>query len=160
MKGTLGDTLIVIQFCMTLRRTSHAIYDTKYHLVWTPKYRRWVDRKDIRGRIEEIFQEIASNHHMEIDRIDVSPDHVHVFLSFPPRFSIAKVVGMFKSISASIVFKQYPEVRKELRLWRSNFWERDYFARTVGDEVTAEVIRKYIEYHKHEGLASRQLSLF
>ena len=160
MKGTLGDTLIVIQFCMTLRRTSHAIYDTKYHLVWTPKYRRWVDRKDIRGRIEEIFQEIASNHHMEIDRIDVSPDHVHVFLSFPPRFSIAKVVGMFKSISASIVFKQYPEVRKELRLWRSNFWERGYFARTVGDEVTAEVIRKYIEYHKHEGLASRQLSLF
>ena len=160
MKGTLGDTLIVIQFCMTLRRTSHAIYDTKYHLVWTPKYRRWVDRKDIRGRIEEIFQEIASNHHMEIDRIDVSPDHVHVFLSFPPRFSIAKVVGMFKSISALIVFKQYPEVRKELRLWRSNFWERGYFARTVGDEVTAEVIRKYIEYHKHEGLASRQLSLF
>ena len=160
MKGTLGDTLIVIQFCMTLRRTSHAIYDTKYHLVWTPKYRRWVDRKDIRGRIEEIFQEIASNHHMEIDRIEVSPDHVHVFLSFPPRFSIAKVVGMFKSISASIVFKQYPEVRKELRLWRSNFWERGYFARTVGDEVTAEVIRKYIEYHKHEGLASRQLSLF
>jgi putative transposase len=150
----------VIQFCMTLKRTAHALYDTKYHLVWTPKYRRWVDRKDLRSRIEEIFQEIASNHQMEIDRIEVSTDHVHIFLSFPPRYSIARVVGMFKSISASIVFEQYPKIRKELKLWQSNFWERGYFVRTVGDEVTAEVIRKYIEYHKHEGVNPKQLSLF
>jgi putative transposase len=160
MKGTLGGTLIVIQFSMTLRRTPHALYDTKYHLVWTPKYRRWIDRKEIRDRVEEIFQEIASNHQMEIDRVEVSPDHVHLFLSFPPRFSIAKVVGMFKSISASIMLEQYPKIRKELKLWRSNFWERGYFVRTVGDEVTAEVIRKYIEYHKHEEISCRQLSLF
>ncbi|MER3445809.1 MAG: hypothetical protein C4291_02765 [Candidatus Dadabacteria bacterium] len=61
MKGTLS----VIQFCMTLKRTPH---DTKYHIVWTPKYRGWIDRKEIRSRVEEIFQEIASNHQMEIDR--------------------------------------------------------------------------------------------
>jgi len=145
---------------MVLGRTSHALYDTKYHLVWTPKYRRWADRKDIRSRIEEIFQEIASNHQTEIDRIEVSEDHVHVFLSFPPRFSIARVVGVFKSISASVVFDQYPEVKKELKLWRSNFWERGYFVRTVGDEVTAELILNYIEYHKHEEVSARQLKLF
>ena len=97
---------------------------------------------------------------MEIDRIEVSADHVHVFLSFPPRFSIAKVVGMFKSISASIIFGEYPEVRKELQLWQSKFWERGYFARTVGDEVTAEVIRKYIEYHRHGERVPKQLELF
>src|ERR1700757_4619254 len=113
MKGTPS----VIHFCMTLKRTPHALYDTKYHLVWTPKYRRWIDREEIRSRVEEIFQEIASNHQMEIDRIEISPDHVHIFLSFPPRYSIAKVVGMFKSISASIIFEQHPEVRKELKLW-------------------------------------------
>ena len=145
---------------MTLKRTTHALYDAKYHLVWTPKYRRWVDREDIRSRIEEIFQEIASNHQMEIDRIEVSADHVHIFLSFPPRFSIARVVGMFKSISASIVFEQYPKIRKELKLWRSNFCERGNCVRAVGDEVTTEVIRKYIEYHKHEGISPKQLSLF
>jgi REP element-mobilizing transposase RayT len=49
---------------------------------------------------------------------------------------------MFKSISASIVFEQYPEVKKELKLWRSNFWERAYFVRAAGDEVTEEVIGK------------------
>jgi putative transposase len=145
---------------MALRRSSHALYDTKYHLVWTPKYRRWVGREDIRGRIEDIFREIAVEHQMEIDRMEVLEDHVHVFLSFPPRFSIARVVGMFKSISASLIFNEYPEVKKELKLWGSNFWERGYFVRTVGDEVTAEVIRKYIEYHKHEEVNARQLKLF
>jgi putative transposase len=145
---------------MALRCTSHALYDTKYHLVWTPKYRRWVERGDIRNKIEGIFGEIASNHQMEIDRMEVSADHVHVFLSFPPRYSIARVVGMFKSISASLIFSEHPEVKRELKLWRSNFWERGYFVRTVGDEVTAEVIRKYIEYHKHEEVNARQLKLF
>ncbi len=101
----------MIHFCMILRHTPHALYGTKYHLVWTPKYRSWVDGKDLRGRIEEIFQEMASNHQMEIDRIEVSADHVHVFLSFPPRYSIARVAGMFKSKSASIIFEQYHEIR-------------------------------------------------
>ena len=156
----MKDTVGVIEFCMTLRRTPHTLYDTKYHLVWTPKYRRWIEREEIRGRIEEIFREIASTQQMEIDRMEVSADHVHIFLSFPPRLSIAKVVGMFKSISASIIFKQYPEVRKELKLWRSKFWERGYFVRTVGDEVTTEMIRKYIEYHKHDEVNAKQLMLF
>lgn len=97
---------------------------------------------------------------MEINRIEESTDHVHVFLSFPPRFSIARVVGMFKSISTSIIFEQYPEMTKELKLWPSNFWVRGYFVRTVGDEVRAEVISKYIGYHKHEGINPKQLSLF
>jgi putative transposase len=66
---------------MALRRSSHALYDTKYHLVWTPKYRRWVGRGDIRGRVEDIFREIALEHKMEIDRVEVSEDHVHVFIS-------------------------------------------------------------------------------
>jgi REP element-mobilizing transposase RayT len=83
---------------MTLRRTPHAPYDTKYHLVWTPKYRRRVDRKDIRSRIEELFQEIALNHQMEIDRIEVSTDHIHVFLLKKP----PPVVGELHSTNTSI----------------------------------------------------------
>jgi putative transposase len=62
-------------------------------------------------RVEEIFEEIALSH-----KIQITADLVHVFLSFPPRLSIAKVVGMFKSVSPSIIMEQYPEVRKELRL--------------------------------------------
>lgn len=128
---------------MALKRTSHAVYDCKYHLVWAPKYRKWIDRQDIRDRIAQLFYEIAKRHDFEIDILEVAADHVHVFLSFPPRYAIAKVVGMLKSISASIVFQESPEVK--LFLWGGEFWEDGYFVRTVGDQVTAEVIHRYIE---------------
>lgn len=141
-----------------IRRTSHAVYDTKYHLVWTPKYRKWILRGDIRERVKEMIKEIAGNHEFEIDTMEVADDHVHIFLSFPPRYSISKVVGMLKSISASVVFREHPEVKREL--WGGEFWEDGYFARTVGDEVTAETIRKYIEYHSDDEKRPSQMKLF
>jgi putative transposase len=94
---------------MTVKRTPHAVYDTKYHLVWTPKYRKWVLRGEIQDRVKSIFEEVALNHEFEIDTMEVAPDHVHVFLSFPPRYSISKVVGILKSVSASVIFHEYPE---------------------------------------------------
>ena len=65
---------------------------------------------------------------------------------------------MLKSISASVIFKEHPEVKEEL--WGGEFWEDGYFARTVGDKVTAEIIRKYIRYHREEEKFPKQLELF
>jgi len=142
---------------MELKRTSHAICDTKYHLVW-PKYRKWILKKHIRERIREIFEEIAQNHDFEMETLEVGGDHVHIFLSFPPRHSISKVVGMLKSISASVIFREHPEVKRELL--GGEFWEDGYFARTVGDKVTAAVIKKYIHYHREQEKSPKQLKLF
>ena len=143
---------------MTVKRAPHAVYDTKYHLVWAPKYRKWILRGDIQERVKSIFEEVALNHGFEIDTMEVAPDHVHVFLSFPPRYSISKVVGILKSVSASVIFQEHPEVKKHL--WGGEFWEDGYFARTVGDKVTAEVIRKYIQYHRDQETTPKQLELF
>lgn len=143
---------------MVLRRTSHAVYDTKYHLVWSPKYRRWILRGDIRETVKAIFEEIALNHEIEIDTLEIAEDHVHLFLSFPPRYSIAEVVGKLTGISASVVFKRHPEVEEEL--WGGEFWEDGYFVRTVGDKVTADLIRKYIKYHREQEKSPKQLKLF
>ena len=143
---------------MELRRTSHAVYDTKYHLVWAPKYRKWVLRGDIQERVKELFKEIAIHHEFEIDTFEVANDHVHIFLSFPPRYSISRVVGILKSISSSVIFREYPEVKREL--WGGEFWEDGYFARTVGDKVTADVIRNYIKYHREQEKSPKQLDLF
>ena len=143
---------------MEQKRTSHAVYDTKYHLVWTPKYRKWILKGEIRKRVQEIFEEISRNHEFDIDTLVVSEEHVHIFLSFPPRYSIPRVVGMMKSISASVIFKEYPEVKQEL--WGGEFWGDGYFVRTVGDKVTAEVIRKYIKYHREQEKSLNQLNLF
>jgi len=143
---------------MELKRTSHAVYDTKYHLVWTPKHRKWVLRGDIREKVNRVFDEISENHGFEIDTMEIAEDHVHIFLSFPPRYSIARIVGMLMSIRGSVIFQEHPEVKKEL--WSGEFWKDGYFARTVGDRVTAETIRKYIEYHHDEERAPKQLKLF
>ena len=143
---------------MGLRRTSHAVYDAEYHLVWAPKYRKWILRGDIRQRVKELFGEITAHHGIEIDAMEVAEDHVHLFVSFPPRYSISRVVGLLKSISASVLFREFPRIGDQL--WGGEFWEDGYFARTVGDEVTGEMIRKYIQYHEEREKAPEQLDLF
>ena len=141
-----------------MKRTSHAVYDTKYHLVWAPKYRKWILRGDVRERVEQPFYEIAENHDIEIETLEVVNDHVHLFVSFAPRYSISNVVGKLKSISASVLFPEYPELKREL--WAGEFWEDGYFVRTVGDKATAEVIRRYITYHQDYEKSAQQLELF
>ncbi len=112
----------------------------------------------MREKVGEVIREIAENHGFEIDTMEIARDHMHIFLSFPPRCSISRVVGMLKSISARVIFEEHPEVKKDL--WGGEFWEDGYFVRTVGDKVTAEVIRKYIEYHREEERTPRQLNGF
>ena len=143
---------------MAIKRASHCVYDTKYHMVWTPKYRKWVLQGEVRRRVEELFREIAAHHGFEMEEVEVDRDHVHVFVSFPPKLSIARVVELFKSVSAKEVRAEFPEVRKQL--WGGEFWEDGYFVRTVGDKVTAEVIKKYIRFHEERKHRGEQLELF
>jgi putative transposase len=141
---------------MVLRRTAHAAYDTAYHLVWSPKYRKRILVGALQARVEQMFKEISEQYDITIDEMEVSPDHVHLFCSFPPRYSIAQVVTRFKSLSARAVFREFPQVKRQL--WGGEFWEDGYFARTVGDKVTAQVIRKYIQRHKE--VKDAQINLF
>jgi putative transposase len=141
---------------MVFRRTAHAAYDTAYHLVWSPKYRKEILKGALPERVEQMFREIAEVYDITIDEMEVSPDHVHLFCSFPPRYSIAQVVTRFKGLSARAVFREFPQIKRQL--WGGEFGENGYFARTVGDKVTAEVIRKYIQRHKEAPDA--QIDLF
>jgi putative transposase len=143
---------------MVLRRTPHAVYDTLYHLVWSPKYRRDVLQGEIQQRVRELFADIAEHYDITIEEMEVSPDHVHIFCSFPPRYSIVQIVTRFKSLSARAIFWEFPRIKR--RLWGGELWEDGYFARTVGDKVTAEVIRRYIQHHRTEKAGDLQLNLF
>ena len=142
---------------MGIRRTKHAVYDIKYHLVWIPKYRKGVLSGEVGEYLKEVFQRIAEEYELVIDTMEVMEDHVHIFVEVPPRYSPARVVQIMKSISAREVFKEYPEIRKQL--WAGELWNDGYFVRSVGDKVTADIIRKYIKYQTHEA-ASRQLRMF
>ena len=107
-------------------------------------------RGELGKKVKTTFQEICERYEFEIDTMEVKDDHVHLFLSAPPRYSPARVVQIIKSISAKMVFKQFPEVKKQL--WGGEFWGDGYFVRSVGDKVTSEVIRRYIKYQQQEQL--------
>ena len=130
---------------MSLKSTSHAVYEAKYHLVWCPKYRKRVLVGEVGERVKQLFYRIAEQFDFKIDRCEVVEDHIHLLISFPPRYSIAKVVGIIKGISSSKVFEEYPKLKK--KLWGGHLWEQGYFVRTVGEQITDGVIRRYIEKH-------------
>ena len=142
---------------MGIRRSKHAVYELKYHLVWVPKYRAHILGGEVTQYLKEVFTQIAEEYEFHIDTMEVMEDHVHVFIEAPPSYSPAEVVQVLKSIAAREVYKKFPKMRKAM--WSGKIWNDGYFVRSVGDKVTSEVIRKYIEYQRNEDETS-QLRMF
>ena len=143
---------------LVLRRTPHAVYETLYHLGWSPKSRCDVLQGELPPRGRELSAEIAEYYDLTIEAMEVSPDHVHLFCSFPPRYSIVPVVTRFQRLSARALFRECPRIQR--RLWGGALWEDGYFARTVGDKISAEVIRRYSQQPRTEKAGDLQLNLF
>ena len=142
---------------MGIRRAKHAVYDLKYHLVWIPKYRKRLLDKEVAAYLKGVFRQIAEEYEFRIDTLEVMEDHEHIFVEAPPKYSPAQVVQIMKSVSARELFKRFPKLREQL--WAGELWNDGYFVRSVGDKVTADIIRKYIEYQTHEDNSS-QLHMF
>ena len=142
---------------MEIRKSSHAVYDLKYHLVWIPKYRVQILTGEVGEYVKEVFRKIADEYEFWIETMEVMEDHMHVFISAPPRYLPSRVVQILKIISAREMFKKYPEMRKQM--WSGKIWSDGYFVRSVGDAVTADIIRRYIEYQRREA-NSQQLRMF
>ena len=131
---------------MGFKRTRHAVYDTSYHLVWCTKYRKSILKYKLGKECRAIFHKISRDNDWDVIELEMGVDHVHIFISFPPKYSISKVVGILKSKSGAKIFRDNPWIRKFY--WGHEFWEDGYFARTVGDKVTKEIISKYVRRHK------------
>jgi putative transposase len=140
-----------------IKKTKHAVYDLKYHFVWVPKYRKKLLEGDTADFVRKVFRRIAREYGWTIEELSVQVDHIHLFMQVPPKYAPARVVQIMKSISAREVFQAFPQLRK--RLWAGEFWSDGYFVRSVGDEVTAQVIKHYIRYQKSDQ-EPRQLSLW
>ena len=142
---------------MEVRRTKHAAYCLKYHLVWIPKYRDRTLSKEVSGYLKEVFERIAEEYEFGIDTMEVIEDHVHIFVEGPPKYSPAHVLQILTSVPGHEVSNKFPKLRKQL--WAGGFWSDGYYVRSVGDKVTADIIRKYIEYQINKQ-HSLQLRMF
>ena len=132
------------------------VYDTTYHLVWCPKRRKTIFKDaELRERAEQLFREISDEYEFDIQEMEVGEDHVHILISFHPKYSIGQVVRTLKSISARELFREFPRIKK--RLWSGQLWEDGYFARTVGDRMTRQIVEKYIRRHRQDEQGPAQL---
>ena len=127
---------------VTLKHTRGCVYQTAYHLVWRPVYRRSVFDEPVKTTLENLFHAIAHEHGMEVLAVDVQPDHIHLFVSFPPALSISDAVKLLKGISARQLRLMFPALRQRTRSDR--LWAPSFYVGTAG-HVSADTIRKYIE---------------
>jgi putative transposase len=127
------------------RRSAHAVFDIKYHLVWIVKYRYKILRGRLAERARDLIRQTCEARGVVIIRGAVSPDHIHMLVSAPPELSPSKLVQYIKGRSSRRLQQEFTEVRKQF--WGQHLWARGYFCATVG-AVDEKTVREYIENQK------------
>ena len=140
----------------TIRTLSHSFYDTKYHVVWTPKYRgKVLGDKKIKTELQRILETICKWKHWEIMELSIEEDHIHMLLLTTPRESISYVMQIIKGKSSAWLKKKIK--RKNGIYEKQSLWARGYFVSTVG--IDEQIIRRYVK-HQHHHNEIDQPSLF
>lgn len=121
------------------------VYSIQYHIVWCVKYRRKILTDKIEQRLVEILQKIAEENGFVIQEINGDLDHIHLLIECSPQHYIPDIIKALKGVSVRLLFKQYPELKKQL--WAGHLWNPSYFVATVS-ENTEEQIRNYIRSQK------------
>ena len=129
---------------MQYDKGKHGVFYHRYHIVWSTKYRFKVLRGNLRLRIREIVRQVCAENGVEIIKGVLSSDHVHIFVSVPPRLAISDLVRKMKGRSSRKIQQEFPQIRK--RYWGQRFWGRAYFSTTSG-AITQNVVLQYLEQH-------------
>ena len=130
--------------CFGFQRSAHAVGQNCFHLVWVTKYRLPVFRvTEFAGACEAIIRLVAWRQGMTIYELKVMDEHVHCFVQFPPRMSLASVFHRLKGVSSFMLRKRFPWLRKKFP--DGSLWSPSKFYRSVGN-VSADTIAHYIKY--------------
>jgi putative transposase len=141
---------------MSYQKLKHTSWDCKYHIVFIPKFRKKSIFGQLRTELGEVLRDLACQKESKIEEGHLMPDHVHMLLSVPPKYSVAQVVGFIKGKSAIWIARNI--VGKSRNFTGQNFWARGYFVSTVGCDE--KMIREYIQHQEKEEKRLDQLSMF
>jgi putative transposase len=133
----------------------HSVWECKYHVVFIPKYRKKALFGELRRNLGDVLRALAKQKESEVLEGHLMPDHVHMLVSIPPKYSVAQVVGYMKGKSAIHVARTFGERKRNFV--GQHFWARGYFVSTVGRDET--VIREYIRKQEEEDKRQDQLRL-
>ena len=123
------------------RKGAHTVFDLKYHLVWSTKYRKPILEGRLGLRVRSLIREICAEHQIQIVRGHISKDHVHIFISMPPQISVSKIAQYLKGKTSRKILQENPALNK--KFWGQHFWSRGYFAASSGS-ITDEMVMDYI----------------
>ena len=125
-------------------------------MVFIPKCRRRTLYSELRQHLGEVFKELARQKESRVEEGHLMPDHVHMMLSIPPKYSVSQIVGYIKGKSAIHLARVYGE--KKRNFVGQHFWARGYFVSTVGRDETA--IREYIRNQEKVDERLEQMKLW
>ena len=122
-------------------RTS--VCNINYHVVWSVKYRKKILSEEIEQYLKKIAIQVADEKEFTIELIECGEcDHVHCFITAPPKLSVTQIVKYLKGITGRKLLEKYPELRNQL--YKGELWNHSYYCETIGS-VSEDNIKRYIE---------------
>ncbi len=133
----------------------HTTWRCQYHVVFAPKYRRMVIYKELRADIGKILRQLCQQKGVEIIEAEACPDHIHMLLSIPPKYSVSQIMGFLKGKSSLMIFDRHANLK--YKYGNRHFWARGYFVDTVGRNK--KQIQEYIKNQLQEDQIADQMSI-
>ena len=142
---------------METRVSGHGIYQTEYHIVWIPKYRRKILNPGMSGYIRKLFPKILQEMPgVEMIELNIQVDHIHAVMLIPPKYAVSEVIGKIKSESSSKIREKFSWLKKVY--WKENIvWSPGYFVSTIG--LNEQQILKYVKWQNHRDSGQAKLDL-
>ena len=120
----------------------HTKWRCQYHIVFAAKYRRQAIYREIKTDIGKILRKLCEQKGVNIIEAEACPDHIHMLIEIPPKYSVAQIMGFLKGKSSLMIFDRHANLK--YKYGNRHFWARGYFVSTVGN-VNEETVRKYIQ---------------
>ena len=133
----------------------HTTWRCQYHVVFAPKYRRMVIYKELRADIGKILRQLCQEKGVEIIEAEACPDHIHMLLSIPPKYSVSQIMGFLKGKSSLMIFDRHANLK--YKYGNRHFWARGYFVDTAGRNK--KQIQEYIKNQLQEDQIADQMSI-
>ena len=126
------------------KTSTSTVYTVCYHIIWCPKYRRKVLEGDVEIRLKELLHEKAEELEIEIEEMEVMPDHLHLFVNATPALAPHHIVQQFKGLTSRRLREEFPSLKSRL----PSLWTRSYYIETIG-HISEDTIRQYIKDQKN-----------
>jgi len=134
---------------------AHTTWECKYHIVFAPKFRRQSIYGELRKDIGKILRELCDRKGIEIIEAELCPDHVHMLIRIPPKYSVSEIMGYLKGKSSLIIFDRHANLK--YKYGNRHFWCRGYYVDTVGKNTRR--IQEYIQRQLQEDVTADQISM-